>query len=272
MTARGQPSDLEIIGGMDISYHERQDRLANRIRAHKLFANFDIGDWIDDFLARRARRHILDVGCGDGNHFELYLRHAGLAGTVTGLDREESLLARARERHPDAQNLSLEAGSMDEKLPFAEGVFDLCLANFSIYNARDADFTLRELRRVLAPGGELVLTGPTPNNVMELYEFNERVTGRRADDKTRRRTERIVKEFLPLALEVFGRVGAEVIGSVLTFPGRDEFIRYFCSTLLYEEIAEREGLTPEDLKAYCPAAGQIPVSKEMVAVVAAKPA
>src|SRR5919197_1303406 len=199
-------TDLGIMAKVDISYQESPDRLANRIRAHKLFGNVEIGDWIDAFLARRHRRDIFDLGCGDGNHLELYLRHVGGAGTVTGLDRDASLIA------------------------------------------------------------------PTPNNVMELYEFNERVTGRRVDDKTLRRTERIVKEFLPLALEIFGRVQAEVIGAVLTFPNRDEFIRYFCSTLLYEEIAEREGLSPAELAAYCPATGQIPVSKEMVAVIATKSA
>ena len=265
-------TDLGIMAKVDISYQESPDRLANRIRAHKLFGNVEIGDWIDAFLARRHRRDIFDLGCGDGNHLELYLRHVGGAGTVTGLDRDASLIARARQRHVDAANLALEIGSMDDKLPFEEGAFDLCMANFSIYNARTADFTLRELQRVLEPGGELVLIGPTPNNVMELYEFNERVTGRRVDDKTLRRTERIVKEFLPLALEIFGRVQAEVIGAVLTFPNRDEFIRYFCSTLLYEEIAEREGLSPAELAAYCPATGQIPVSKEMVAVIATKSA
>ena len=161
---------------------------------------------------------------------------------------------------------------MDDKLPFAEGMFDLCMSNFAIYNVRDADFTLHELHRVLDVGGELVLIGPTPNNVLELYEFNEKVTGRRMDEKTRRRTERIVKEFLPLALDVFGNVKAEVIRSVLTFPDRDEFLRYFCSTLLYEEIAEREGLTLEQLREHCPPAGEMPVSKEMVAVVATKAA
>lgn len=257
---------------MDISYHETQHRLESRIRAHKLFGNFEIGDWIDAFLAGRRPRHVLDLGCGDGNHIELFLRHVGASGTVTGIDRDGGLIARAKERHSGADRLSLHVGTMDEKLPFGDGSFDLCMANFSIYNARDGEFTLREVHRVLTPGGEFVMIGPTPNNVMELYEFNEKVTGRRVDDKTLRRTERIVKEFLPLGLQVFGRVRAEVLNSVLTFPDAEEFLRYFCATLLYEEIAEREGLSPEDLMAYCPDAGPIPVSKEMVAVVATRPA
>ncbi|MBE3011309.1 class I SAM-dependent methyltransferase [Microbispora sp. NEAU-D428] len=255
---------------MDISYQETQDRLANRIRAHKLFGNFDISDWIADFLGRRSPASILDLGCGDGNHIDLYLRCVGDKGTVAGVDRDQALIERVRSRHPDTKNLALHVTSMDEKLPFDDGVFDLCMVTFAIYNATDAEFTLRELHRVTAKGGEVVMIGPTPNNVAELYEFNEKVTGRKADERTLRRTARIVQEFLPLTLGVFGRVQAEVLHSVLTFPEPAEFLRYFCSTLLYEEIAEREGYSLDDLKAYCPPTGKMTVSKEMVAVVAAK--
>ncbi|MFF4774330.1 class I SAM-dependent methyltransferase [Microtetraspora fusca] len=258
------------VTAMDISYHETQDRLTNRIRAHKMFGNFDITDWIDDFVGRRPRTNILDLGCGDGNHIDLYLRHVGETGTVTGADRDAALIDRARSRYSDAKNLTLRVGSMDEKLPFDDGAFDLCMVTFAIYNAKDAEYTLRELHRVLGKNGELVMIGPTDNNVAELYEFNEKVTGRKADEKTLRRSERIVKEFLPLALGMFGSVQGEVINSVLTFPNSEEFLRYFCSTLLYEEIAEREGLSLDDLKAYCPPSGAMPVSKEMVAVVATK--
>ena len=40
----------------DVSFKERQDRLATRIRAHKKFANFDIADWIDKDREERNRR------------------------------------------------------------------------------------------------------------------------------------------------------------------------------------------------------------------------
>ena len=74
---------------MDISYQETQDRLENRIRAHKLFGNVEISDWIDVFLTHRRPVNILDLGCGDGNHLGLYLRHVRAAGTVTGIDRDD---------------------------------------------------------------------------------------------------------------------------------------------------------------------------------------
>jgi ubiquinone/menaquinone biosynthesis C-methylase UbiE len=253
----------------DLSYREQRDKLADRIRAHKQFANFDVADWIEGFLARRPRRHVLDLGCGDGNHLPLYLRQVGAEGTVTGLDREQRLLDQARAAHPGAANLKLVAASMDDPLPFPDAAFDLAFSNFAIYNAREPLSTLRELRRVLGPGGELVLIGPTRHNALELYEYNARLTGTAIDEVTLVRTDRLRGEILPLAREVFGGVQEYVLNSRLTFPSADEFLRYFTATMLYEQIAEKMGLGDAQMRA--PLEGSpLVVSKEMLALVAAR--
>jgi ubiquinone/menaquinone biosynthesis C-methylase UbiE len=251
----------------DLSYREQRDKLADRIRAHKLFANFDVADWIDAFLARRPRRHVLDLGCGDGNHLGLYLRHVGADGTATGLDREARLLDQARAAHAGAANLKLVAGSMDDTLPFADGAFDVAFSNFAIYNAREPRFTLRELRRVLQPGGELVLIGPTRRNAFELYEYNARLTGTAIDEVTLVRTDRLRSEIEPLARAVFGDVREDVLNSRLTFPTPEEFLRYFTATMLYEQVAEKMGCTEEQMRAAL-AGSALVVSKEMLALVA----
>src|SRR5213076_2998678 len=119
----------------DLSYVEKQDRLNDRIRAHKRFANFDIDEWIERFLRRRERRDIFDLGCGNGNHLGLYLACVPPSGTVTGLDREPSLIEEARQKYSGATNLDLRVGSMDDPLPFGDASFDLILCNFAIYNA-----------------------------------------------------------------------------------------------------------------------------------------
>jgi ubiquinone/menaquinone biosynthesis C-methylase UbiE len=252
----------------DLSYREKQDRLNTRIRAHKMFANFDVDDWIDEFVGRRPRRHVLDLGCGTGNHLRLYLKHVGADGTVTGMDREASLVAEARERHAEAQNLEVLVGSMDETFPFPDGRFDLCVSAFAIYNATDPRATLRELRRVMASGGELLLIGPTINNAREIYEYNERLTGQAIDEITLIRTDRLRQEILPLVREVFGEVKEEVVNSRLTFPDQDEWIRYFTATMLYEENAEKRGVTQEQMKAACTTDRDIVLSKEVLAVIA----
>jgi ubiquinone/menaquinone biosynthesis C-methylase UbiE len=256
----------------DLSYREKQDRLAVRIRAHKMFANFDIDEWIDEFVARRPRRSILDLACGNGNHLGLYLKHVGAEGSVSGIDREASLVDEARARYADAANLDLRVGSMDDPLPYPDESFDLAFSNFAIYNATDPHFTLSELRRVLKPGGELVLIGPTRNNAYEIYEYNERLTGVAIDPITMIRTDRLRQEIEPVVRQVFGDAREEVINSRLTFPDQDEFIRYYTSTMLYEEGAEKAGYTHDQMRAACTSEHDIVLSKEMLAVIASKPA
>src|SRR5207237_5854566 len=83
-----ETSTSEKENEMDLSYAEKLDKLQIRIRAHKEFANFDVSTWIDEFCARAPRRRILDIGCGSGNHLELYARHVGPSGRVVGLAGE----------------------------------------------------------------------------------------------------------------------------------------------------------------------------------------
>jgi ubiquinone/menaquinone biosynthesis C-methylase UbiE len=233
----------------DLSYKEKHDRLAVRIRAHKKFANIDIDEWIEDFLARRPRRAIFDLGCGNGNHLHLYLDCVGADGRVAALDREAALIDQAKRRYGGVANLDLRIGSMDVPLPFADGSFDTSFSNFAIYNAADPTFSLSELKRTLKLGGEVVMIGPTINNAREIYAFNERLTGRAIDEVTLIRTDRLRREIVPLARGIFAEVREEVINSQLNFPSAEEFLRYYMSTMLYEEGAEKEGKTLVEMRA-----------------------
>ena len=159
---------------------------------------------------------------------------------------------------------------MDSPLPFADNSFDLAFCNFAIYNATRPEFTLKELRRVLKSGSDLVLIGPTAANAKEIYEYNERLTGVAIDPITLIRTDRLRQEILPVAKRIFNRVGEEVINSFLTFPDQDEWLRYFTSTMVYEEGAEKQGKTPGEMRAACLADRNIILSKEMLAVVCTK--
>jgi ubiquinone/menaquinone biosynthesis C-methylase UbiE len=251
---------------VDISFQERQENLHNRIRAHKLFANFDIEQWIAELLKRRQPKRVFDLGCGDGNHLGLYLRQVGPAGAVAGLDREPQLIEKARERYSGASNLDLRVGSMDDPLPFGDASFDLCLSIFAIYNARDVRGTLHELSRILVTGGAVVLVGPTPSNAQELHDYNQRLTGIAADPRTRRRTDRLREEVLPVVRDVFPSVETSVLDAKLTFPSREEFVRYYRSTLLYEDTARERGVPMEEMLAACPG-DEVVLSKQMLAVV-----
>src|SRR5918994_1294009 len=99
---------------------------------------------------------ILDAGCGNGRH-AVPLARAGYE--VVGLDSSGPLLAAARRAVRGARRPRFVRGSY-ARLPFEPGSFDavMCLGTALGYLGEEADrAALREFRRVLAPGGRLVI-------------------------------------------------------------------------------------------------------------------
>ncbi|MDQ6776231.1 MAG: methyltransferase domain-containing protein [Actinomycetota bacterium] len=94
----------------------------------------------------------LDLGCGAGD-FTAMLADAGTQ--VVGADVAEAALARARSAHPE---LAFILVPLDGPLPFADNSFALVWASEVIEHVADTARWLSEVRRVLAPGGRLLLT------------------------------------------------------------------------------------------------------------------
>lgn len=91
---------------------------------------------------------VLDACCGTGD-LAVAARAAG--GDVTGLDFSERMLERARRKAPDVRWV---AGDV-LALPFGDDSFDAATVGFGIRNVEDLEAGLRELARVLRPGGRL---------------------------------------------------------------------------------------------------------------------
>ena len=105
--------------------------------------------------AVRAGDRVLDAACGTGDLALADLK-AG-AAKVTGLDFSEAMLARARKKTGPRKNvLEWVQGDM-LALPFADGTFDAATVGFGVRNVADLELGLRELRRVLRPGGRLAI-------------------------------------------------------------------------------------------------------------------
>lgn len=98
-------------------------------------------------------RRILDAGCGSGP-LTAALRTQGAA--VTGIDGSPAMIALARARLGD--DVPLHVGDLAEPLPFADGAFDDVIASLVLHYLEDWDAPLAELRRVLRPGGRLIVS------------------------------------------------------------------------------------------------------------------
>lgn len=90
----------------------------------------------------------LDVGCGPG----AALKHAAVTGAqVAGIDPSPSMVARASKRVAEAD---VRIGSA-EKIPFEDSHFSVVINVSSFHHWADREGGLREILRVLAPGGTL---------------------------------------------------------------------------------------------------------------------
>ncbi len=104
-----------------------------------------------------AGSRALDVATGTG---DLAIAMAGAGATVVGSDFSEGMLDRARVKAP---NLTWEWADVRE-LPYEDDAFDACTVGFGARNYGDLDAGLREMARVVRPGGKVVvleITTPT---------------------------------------------------------------------------------------------------------------
>jgi demethylmenaquinone methyltransferase/2-methoxy-6-polyprenyl-1,4-benzoquinol methylase len=107
---------------------------------------------------------VLDACCGTGD-LAVAARKAG-AGDVVGLDFSERMLERARRKAPEVEWVQGDVLA----LPFGDAGFDAAVVGFGVRNVEDLEAALRELRRVLRPGGRLgILEITTPRGPLKPF-------------------------------------------------------------------------------------------------------
>jgi demethylmenaquinone methyltransferase/2-methoxy-6-polyprenyl-1,4-benzoquinol methylase len=102
-------------------------------------------------------QQVLDIAGGTGDLSRAFARRVGPTGRVVHTDINEAMLREGRNRLLD-EGLVLPTMVCDaEKLPFADNSFDLVSVAFGLRNMTHKDQALSEMRRVLKPGGKLLV-------------------------------------------------------------------------------------------------------------------
>lgn len=96
---------------------------------------------------------VLDVACGTGVLARAAAERVGPAGSVTGLDPNEGMLSVARRKAPDIEWRH----GVAEELPFEDASFDAVVSQFGLMFFDDRQGAIREMLRVLRPGGRLAV-------------------------------------------------------------------------------------------------------------------
>lgn len=185
--------------------------------------------WAVDLVARAAPQpgeRILDVTCGTGVVAREALRVVGESATVTGVDLNVGMLSVARARDPQGA-IAWSEGSA-QALPFSDASFTLVLCQQGLQYFPDRAGALRDMRRVLVPGGRMMLS---------VWRAIEHSPGFQALGKAWARHVSPGTEVLPpfalgdgdgLLAEVesagFYDVHREAVSQLLRFPSTEEFL------------------------------------------------
>ena len=163
---------------------DNPERLAREIAFHEGIAAKaeDVWNWSSPAGRRRAEhraelliratglgpaKHALELGCGTGVFLE---RAASTGARIDAIDLSQHLLRRARERMAGSPRVQLVCGNA-EAMPYADGTFDAVYGS-SVLHHLDLDRALREVCRVLRPGGWAAFAEPNLLNPQVAFMFN----------------------------------------------------------------------------------------------------
>jgi ubiquinone/menaquinone biosynthesis C-methylase UbiE len=119
------------------------------VAAFPFFTPF--GQALVEFAQIEPHERVLDVGCGAGAALS---PAAERAGSAVGVEISPAMAERARAAAPGAEVHVGDATSLD----FDDGSFDVVLSSFTVFFMPDPTVALTEWRRVLGPGGRIVLS------------------------------------------------------------------------------------------------------------------
>jgi ubiquinone/menaquinone biosynthesis C-methylase UbiE len=215
---------------MEINYQETTSDLLKRIDIHKQYGGRDIDRWMLDLLTPRNGDTILDVGCGAGKQCFLYHQYTGGTANITGGDVNAELLAKANSENAKIGSpIKIMKLDFNKKFPFEDQTFDLESCCFAIYYASDIPATIREMHRVLKPGGRLFSSGPMPENKQLFYEVIREATGKSIPPMPG--SSRYSTQILAAMKETFSKVVVHIFENPLSFPEVEPFIEYTRASL-----------------------------------------
>jgi demethylmenaquinone methyltransferase/2-methoxy-6-polyprenyl-1,4-benzoquinol methylase len=142
------------VAGVFSSVAQKYDVMNDLMSAglHRLWKKFTI-----DIAAPRPGERVLDVAGGTADLSSAFARRVGTTGEIWLTDINNAMLAVGRDRLLDEGVLAPVAQCDAEKLPFPDNHFDIVTVAFGLRNMTHKDRALTEMRRVLRPGGRLLV-------------------------------------------------------------------------------------------------------------------
>ena len=216
------------------------EKLRIRIEAHERYSEDSQDDWYPKYVAQLEPvpgDTVLDVGCGFGA-FHPALCAAG--ARVVALDYWSGMAREARQRASQG-GLAVEVVRADaQQLPLVDNSVDHALASHMLYHIPDRQGALEEIRRVVRPGGRVLLTTNAADHSARLDELHEQAA---RDVGLTPSLDPVGRRFslddLPLVRSVFPNAELHRHPNAFLFPTVESVLRYYASGRV-DAIEERD--------------------------------
>ena len=140
----------DVFHSVASSYDVMNDLMSGGL--HRIWKTFTIAQ-----AAVRPGYKVLDIAGGTGDLAKAFAKKAGPSGEVWLTDINESMVRVGRSRLNDAGVITPTLLCDAEKIPFPDNYFDIVTVAFGLRNMTHKDAALAEMRRVLKPGGRLLV-------------------------------------------------------------------------------------------------------------------
>jgi ubiquinone/menaquinone biosynthesis C-methylase UbiE len=215
---------------MKINYQETTTDLMKRIDIHNQYGGKNIDEWMLKLLGLTPGIKILDVACGAGKQINSFYEDLKGNADITGGDVSKDLLEKAKQ---ESQKNHIKATFLDldfnTPFKFTNDRFDLLSCCFAIYYAEDISFTIREMHRVLKPGGRLFTTGPMIQNKKIFYDVIKEATGKTIPAMPG--SSRYGSEILETIKKQFANTEVHIFENPLSFTKAEPFLEYTRASL-----------------------------------------
>jgi ubiquinone/menaquinone biosynthesis C-methylase UbiE len=215
---------------MKIDYRETTNDLLKRIDIHSQYGSRNIDEWMLEIIQLTKGMKILDVGCGAGKQCFSYHQFLEGEAEITGGDVNLELLNQAKLEN-EKRDTGMKFIELDFNKPFPinENQYDFESCCFAIYYAEDIPFTIKEMHRVLKPGGRLFSSGPMPENKQFFYEIIREATGKQIPPMPG--SSRYSTQILDSMKSTFNKVDVHIFENPLVFDSVEPFLAYTRASL-----------------------------------------
>lgn len=255
------------------------DKLRIRQEAHEQFSEHpnDFFDWVLTLFDLHPGLTVADIGCGPGAYHSR-LHAAGCC--VIALDRFNGM-TEAAQRQAVQQGLAVLVIRGDaQALPLADGCVERVMANHMLYHVPDQEAALAEMRRVLKPGGLVMLTTNAADANLLFHEAHCAAALALGYMPAAPITARFHLGHLELVRRFFPDATVHVRSDAFLFPSLDAALRYYASAHIDaledlpadgSHVGRLLPLVAERLRRYLDAQGRLRVPKDAGCFIGSKP-